>query len=390
MTNERRRGSHRHSAHAGILLAALVAGSLAIALRAGESRAQVAVPFTQSNVALAGPGSEAVFTVALSSLPRRPILIAQATPDASHLVDMELEVEVSGCTLVNAFGSCPAVTRSPVGPGPKSVSYRPYRCIVSSTFPAYVGQTCQVKVRASSFGAAGAPASFDLSIRGETEVPTATLNVAVTTSTPASGNISTTTASFVNEGQNFRWIYDLDGDQVLFTPIVGRCEWTDTGGLQNSLPYSYQFQGSAGYAGLDCCSWQIDSSTGVTGAGQAIFFVNVSPSDPVFQPGDVDRDGFRDLCDNCAHVPNGPLLGSCIGGGKAGFLCRSNAQCPGGGSCSLSQDDQDRDGTGNACVPEPGLATSLAWGLAALGTLARRTRLAHAARAGVRTSSARR
>lgn len=138
-----------------------------------------------------------------------------------------------------------------------------------------------------------------------------------------------------------------------------------------SLPYTYQFQGSPSFAGVDCCAWQIDSATGISGAGQAIFFINVDGSNPANLPGDQDRDGMRDLCDNCPSVPNGPLLGSCISGSEIGRLCVSNQECS-GGLCSFAQDDGDLDGLGNACVPEPGLFSGIAAGSIAAIVLARK------------------
>ncbi len=46
-------------------------------------------------------------------------------------------------------------------------------------------------------------------------------------------------------------------------------------------------------------------------------------------------------------------------------MCLSDQQCI-DGPCSLAQDDLDRDGDGNACVPEPGVGAMLASGLVAL------------------------
>ena len=102
-------------------------------------------------------------------------------------------------------------------------------------------------------------------------------------------------------------------------------------------------------------------TTGISGSGQALFFINVDGGNPANQPLDVDLDGIKDLCDNCPSVPNGPLLGSCITGSQIGNLCRSNQECD-GGLCSFAQDDQDLDGEGNACVPEPGFVPGLVAG----------------------------
>ena len=55
--------------------------------------------------------------------------------------------------------------------------------------------------------------------------------------------------------------------------------------------------------------------------------------------------------DNCPLTPNGPLAGTCIAGqpGRLGRVCHSNADCGGGGLCSLRQEDRDGDGVGDAC-----------------------------------------
>ncbi len=188
----------------------------------------------------------------------------------------------------------------------------------------------------------------------------------------SNGDLPTGTIPYFTERQNFRWIYDLDNDNVLVTPVVGRCEFNPAGN-NFGLPYTYQYQGSPVYQGLDCCTWQLGSVTGVTGAGQAIFYINTDSSLPANQPGDLDLDGIKDLCDNCQTVPNGPLLGTCTSGPSTGSTCLSNQQC-GNFPCSLAQDDFDRDGDGDACVPEPGLGAMLASGLIALAALERRRR----------------
>jgi hypothetical protein len=554
---------------------ALLFTALSIVLGAAPIQAQVAVPFSQNGLSLNSLSSEVTYTIALSSLPERPELTAMVVPDAAHW-DMSLQVEISGCTLVNPFGSCPSTRLSTQPTGSASVRYEPWRCVVGTTYPAYVGHTCNVKVRALDFGSAGAPAQFDLSLRSTTVVPTSTISSSITTNpvqtvaiapskdttiyqlnpnsgnglgesfwatgttgkqlrslldfdvasavpdgatvlaarlelnalsvsgtallvlyavprdfsvswvegfddaigdeatpsgqtfgaatwshrnwnplspqgpwsssggdtqlpalltslvrptglvvatspalvdhvallastsafhdglllladtgsvrfasdenatiaqrprlivdyvmppAPIESNLPTSTSTFVNEGQDFRWIYDLDRDNVLMTPILGRCEVMETFGY--ILPYSYQFQGSPTFTGVDCCAWQIDSQTGISGSGQALFFINVDGGNPANQPLDVDQDGIKDLCDNCPNVPNGPLLGSCITGSQIGNLCHSNQECD-GGLCSFAQDDQDLDGEGNACVPEPSFVPGLVAGWVGLFALARR------------------
>ncbi|MBY0400760.1 hypothetical protein K2X89_10720, partial [Myxococcota bacterium] len=148
---------------------------------APAASAQVNVPFSQSNVTLGSLGSQVSYTVALSSLPERPVLIAEATADATH-PDMTLQVEISGCTLVNPLGSCSAPFPG-TGTGRATTRWDVYRCVLGQTYPVpqYVGKTCNVSVRATSFGSAGAPASFNLVIRGETVVPTGTSSNSITT-----------------------------------------------------------------------------------------------------------------------------------------------------------------------------------------------------------------
>lgn len=196
-------------------------------------------------------------------------------------------------------------------------------------------------------------------------------------STPASGAVT-----FIGEGQNLRWIYDLDHDDDYETPIDGLC--TVLGPSSNQMPYSYAFNGTPGYSGLDCCSWHLDSpDTGTLGTGQLIFFHNLDPEETENDPPDTDADGMFDLCDNCPLNANGPSLGSCLTGPETGGPCRSNQECT-AGLCSLSQEDANGDGTGDACVPEPGFGATLAVGLMGLAGWARRR-----PRAGVRAAPGR-
>lgn len=180
---------------------------------------------------------------------------------------------------------------------------------------------------------------------------------------PIDGNLSTGAVPFIAEGDNFRWIYDEDQDDVLITSAGGRCEASNTstggGAALLSVPYTYDFQGDPSYAGLDCCTWQIDSpETNTTGTGQALFFVNVDASDPANFPPDTDSDGIVDLCDNCPYTPNGPFLGTCVGGPDDQALCRSDLECGAPSFCSLSQQDDDFVLPGQAC-PEPSAGLSL-------------------------------
>ncbi len=187
-----------------------------------------------------------------------------------------------------------------------------------------------------------------------------------------SGEITTSTKSFISEGQNFRWIYDLDHDDILVTNVGGVCEVVDTSSAQ-FLPYTYHFQGTPGFTGVDCCGWRVDSpQTGTVGTGQALFFHNLDASNPANMPPDTDLDGIRNVCDNCVTVPNGPLRGSCRVGPTIGAPCRSNPECGTGGICSLAQEDANGDFTGDVCAPEPGFAAGLTAGLSLIAARARR------------------
>ncbi len=189
-----------------------------------------------------------------------------------------------------------------------------------------------------------------------------------------SGILHTGVVTFVDEGQNFRWIYDVDHDDIAVTSIGGLCQVVDPT-PSNFLHYTYRYQGSPGYTGVDCCVWQIDApQTGTIGTGQALFFHNLDASDPANMPPDTDQDGIRNPCDNCAQVPNGPLRGSCLSG-TLGTICRSNSECGAGGICSLSQEDANVDFTGDACaVPESSPVMGLVAGVGVLTAWSRRSR----------------
>jgi len=197
----------------------------------------------------------------------------------------------------------------------------------------------------------------------------------VTFTVPGGPQESTTLTGavpFIDEGQNLRWIYDLDQDDVYITPVSGICT-TSPG--DEFMPYSYEFAGTPGFTGVDCCTWHLDSDeSGTVGTGQLLFFHNLDATNPANLPPDTDRDGIRDLCDNCPNKANGPLLGSCLTGPRIGSPCRSNPECN-GGLCDLAQQDTDFDKTGDACVPEPGTVAMLLAGSTALaGVGARRDR----------------
>ena len=176
------RNAARFAFGASLLLAALAAAS-------GRQAQAVATPFSQNNVSLTNLATEVTYAVDFSTLPLRPNLIVNAVPDATH-PDMELRLEVTNCNFdyPNEFQRCdqfgalglPRISDPRIGA--QSVLFSPWRCgAIEPNSPPYVGKTCDVKVRALGFGSTGAPATFDITIHGETQVPTATLSEEVTT-----------------------------------------------------------------------------------------------------------------------------------------------------------------------------------------------------------------
>jgi len=63
---------------------------------------------------------------------------------------------------------------------------------------------------------------------------------------------------------------------------------------------------------------------------------------------DIDDDGVEDKDDNCPITPNGPDLGTCIGGFNGGDQCHTSLECD-LGFCSKNQEDADNDGKGDVC-----------------------------------------
>ena len=97
---------------------------------------------------------------------------------------------------------------------------------------------------------------------------------------------------------------------------------------------------------------------------------------------DRDEDSALDGLDNCPAAPNAGGWGTCTAGDLAlrGAACAADAECGGGGICSMAQEDSDGNGRGDACepglVPEPAIGWMLAAGVTLLGGLerSRRTR----------------
>ncbi len=194
------------------------------------------------------------------------------------------------------------------------------------------------------------------------------------------GTLFTSVVSFIGEGEDFRWIYDLDEDGRLETDIGGICEAVPFNPSNPTfVPYTYAYQGQPGYVGVDCCIWQVDApETGTIGTGQALFFHNLDAGNPDNLPPDTDGDGIRDNCDNCVLMPNGPALGVCLApNGQTGNPCRSDPECAAGERCSLGQEDSDFDSFGDACpAPEPAFGSAALLASAMLAGLARGRRAA--------------
>lgn len=63
----------------------------------------------------------------------------------------------------------------------------------------------------------------------------------------------------------------------------------------------------------------------------------------------VDCTPSYPAADNCPTIPNGTDKGTCTAGENIGSVCYSAAECGTGGICSMSLEDSDADGFGDAC-----------------------------------------
>lgn len=392
------------------LAALVVSVLLLVALYAEVANAQAqALPYSATNVPLSSGSNTFSVKLDMKTAPDRPQLRFIATPDAAH-ANMTLEIHIDnsdvtgvpddGCptALFGSFcqdffaGAAPISWTSSSAPGAVEWVADIWRCIPAPRDEDTAGENpeCKVEVTATSFGSGGSPATFNLQILGETSPVTGTVQEVVN---PAGGSttgtIETPRVPFMTDVGNFRWIYDEDQpeDNVVetFHPVsqaqLGICqafpgvapedEPTDIFG---GIPYSYTYVGSPSYVGFDCCTWQVDSESGTTGSGQALWYVNLGLG---AEPPDSDGDGFFDPCDNCVNVPNGPFIGTCVtqDGSTVGGPCMSNQQCSGGQFCSMAQEDDDFDPeAGLVCLPEPGATALLASGVLCLVALDRRRR----------------
>lgn len=377
MSEAKRRGPDRMKRFRMVLVVLLAVGG-APGVAGSQS---VGLPHSQSAIPLSTGNDTFEIDLDVQSMPTRPRVRVFATPDPAH-ADMTLAVEVRDCPFFQFPCTDPASWSSDGSPGAVELVAEVWECTPTPHDPGFTGPdpTCRLRVTASDFGAAGSPATFDLDVEGETKPVTGTIEVAATPGVQTSGDIDFDRVNFITDAANFRWIYDAEDDDIVetFEPATsiqrGVCEVTDTSNLFNPVPYTYTFVGDPGFAGFDCCTWQMDSpDTMTTGSGQALFYVNVGLGSP---PDDTDGDGFFDPCDNCVDVPNGPFLGTCVQpDGTVGSGCLSDQQCNTGIGefCSMAQEDNDFDSLeGLVCLPEPSIGMALAAGLFGLTTLCHR------------------
>ncbi len=133
-----------------------------IGLLVAASSARAADPLPIStNIQLTSGGPDASFSVDLGTLPDRPWLIVEATPDAAH-PDMQLQIEATNWQFPSGHPGdiCPSPTQSlfsPSGSGAAKFSFSLNNC--DPRIGAFAGHSATILVRPIAFGSAGAPAT---------------------------------------------------------------------------------------------------------------------------------------------------------------------------------------------------------------------------------------
>ena len=68
--------------------------ALLVMLSAAQASSQLALPVTAPSAQLASLASQLVYTIDLGTLPTRPVLVVEVTPDAAH-PDMQLVIDIN-------------------------------------------------------------------------------------------------------------------------------------------------------------------------------------------------------------------------------------------------------------------------------------------------------
>ena len=158
------------------LLALLLVATATSLTVNSAAEAQQALPIVANNTTIAGRVDPQVFTIDLGTVPIRPVLKIEISPDAAHQ-DAFLSIRVDNWTgNYNGGGSvCPDSTASTIVTEMGDVELEvnaliPCQANIDSGF--WNNKTVDVTITAPASGAAGYPLDVDISIRGITRVPT--------------------------------------------------------------------------------------------------------------------------------------------------------------------------------------------------------------------------